>query len=302
MTSADLMHPIVRLHLTTKSGKKVTYEYDERKASSNMIQFEVNFSDDAERAVNTVSIFNLNRANRDHIRKGCHVVLEAGYLGDVGIIAEGHINRTYNYYGDLSSSGDLQADFSFVDGPDYSKIKFKKTRQRRSTNKKSKLYDKFKTAYPKISFKKGTKASTIIKRVSEKSGVSVSVKKLKVDKEYKKGYTVEGSSSIVDILQEVADSCKSSLYCVRGKLVINDIKSGKYSGVEISEASGLIGFPQPIEDDDVHGYTVTMMLQYRITTASTFKLHSRYAKGIYHVKSGTHSFGGGSFTTEVEAV
>lgn len=302
MTSADLMHPIVRLHLTTKSGKKVTYEYDERKASANMIQFEVNFSDDPDRAVNTVSIFNLNRNNRDHIRKGCHVVLEAGYLGDVGIIAEGHINRTYNYYGGLSTSGDLQADFSFVEGPDYLKIKFKKTKQRRSSNKKSKLYDKFKTAYPKISFKKGTRASTIIKRISEKTGVDVSILNLKTDKEYKKGYTVDGSSGVLDVLQELSEACKSSIYLKRGKLVINDIKSGKYSGVEISETAGLIGYPQPIEDDEVHGYTVTMMLQHRIATASTFKLHSKYAKGIYHVKSGTHSFDGDSFTTQVEAV
>lgn len=267
-----LFSRVVEVTIDNKS-KSTTFTSNSN-PNSLVIHFDSDFSDEPTPNVTNITIYNLSESSRKEIKKGAKVTLKAGYKGDVGVISEGFINAVQPVGYDGTTK---ETTFSFIEGVDYSS---------------KKDID--------MSFGKGTYAKTIIQKVAKKAGISISKIELKSNKQYKKGYTADGNP--INILEEIVEACKSSMYFRRGKLIIRDIKKGDDERFILQQSSGLLDYPQRFEDDNQSGWSVRCLLQHRIATASIIELKSKYVSGTYRVKSGRHSYSGSSFETSCEVI
>ena len=263
-----------RTEVTVDNGTEVATFVSSNSVSSLAINFDSEFTDEPTPCMTTITIFNLSENSRKKIKKGAKVVLKAGYVGDIGVISEGKINKIYpiNYDGTTK-----ETTFSFIEGTDYSE--------------KSDV---------EMTFGKGTYASSIISRIASKAGIPIAKVELSKNKLYSKGYTADGNP--LNTLQEIVEACNSSMYFRRGKLIIRDIKKGDDERFVLEQKTGLISYPQRFEEDDGSGWQVRSLLQHRIATASIIELKSKYAKGTFRVRNGTHSSNGSTFETSCEVV
>jgi len=247
------------------------------------IEFEVPFDDDSTPNQTTVEIFNLSSTSINRIKKGNILILQAGYRSDYGILSQGKISSVLT-----SRDGvDKITTINMTEGQDYSGVKVTSAT---STDKKS----------LKIAFAKGTKADVIIRKLVSALGIRLGEMKLPKNPVYKSGYTVTGN--ILNNLAEVIKDCGASLYYRRGTLVIRSITEGTDEQFILEEATGLLGSPEPFEEDDSKGYTVSSLLQHRLTTASIVQIKSKTANGKYRVKKGKHTASGSDFKTEVTVI
>lgn len=247
------------------------------------IRFSVPFDDDPKPNVSKVEIFNLSNDTINRIKRGETCTIEAGYRGDVGVIAKGKITIVITKREGVDKITTIQV----IEGDDYSRIKVD---TKNATDKKSN----------KITFKKGTKASVIIKRLCSVLGIKLAYMKLPKDIVYKNGYTVTGL--ILNNLEEIVKDCGASMYYRRGQMVIRSIKEGTDERFVLNSDTGLIESPEPFEENGVKGYKVKCLLQHRITTASIIEIQSKTAKGKYRVRKGEHKADGNDFITEFEVI
>ncbi|WP_026678220.1 phage protein [Fictibacillus gelatini] len=252
------------------------------------IRFESPFDDDAKPNESKVEIYNLSNDSIHRMTRGDTCTIQAGYKGDYGVIASGKISRILT----RREGVDKITAIYFLEGEDYSRIKVtSKTADPAKKGKKQSL---------KITFKAGTHGSTIIKKLCSILGIKLAEFKLPKDVVYKKGYTVTGL--ILNNLEEVVHDCKASMYYRRGRLVIRSIKEGNDERFVLNEETGLIGSPEPFEEDGVKGYKVKCLLQHRITVASIIEIKSKTAKGKYRVRKGTHTANGSDFLSDFEVI
>lgn len=265
---------------------KVHIEGDYKADFSNSdfhIEFEVPFDDDSNPNEIVVEIYNLSSTSINRIKKGNKLVLQAGYKSDYGIISQGKISRVLT-----SRDGvDKVTSIYMSEGQDYSSVKVTTAT---STDKKA----------LKIAFGKGTKADAIIRKLVSALGIRLGEMKLPKNPTYKNGYTVTGN--ILNNLNEIVKDCGASLYYRRGTLIIRSIKEGSDERFVLEEATGLLGSPDPFEEDDLKGYTATCLLQHRIATASIIQIKSKTANGQYRVKKGKHVATGSDFKTEMTVI
>ncbi|MHC8969192.1 phage protein [Priestia aryabhattai] len=247
------------------------------------IEFEVPFDDDPVPNQITVSIFNLSSASINHIKKGNTLILQAGYKSDYGILSQGKISSVLTKHEGV----DKITTIYMTEGQDYSGVKVTAAT---STSKTS----------LEIAFAKGTKADAIIKRLVSALGIRLGEMKLSKNISYPSGYTVTGN--ILNNLEEVVKDCGASMYYRKGTLIIRSIKEGTDERFTLEEATGLIGSPDPFEEDDDKGYTVNSLLQHRISTASIIEIKSQTANGSYRAKKGKHVASGSDFKTDVTVI
>lgn len=247
------------------------------------IEFEVPFDDDATPNQITVAIFNLSNTSISRIKKGNTLILQAGYKSDYGILTQGKISSVLTKHDGV----DKITTIYMTEGQDYSGVKVTAST---STDKKS----------LKIAFGKGTKADAIIKRLVSVLGIRLGEMKLPKNVVYKSGYTVTGN--ILNNLEEIVKDCGAALYYRRGTLIIRSIKEGTDESFVLEEATGLLASPDPFEEDDYKGYTLSCLLQHRISTASIIQIKSKTANGSYRVKKGKHVASGSDFKTEVTVI
>ncbi|AXI29445.1 hypothetical protein CIB87_10635 [Priestia megaterium] len=247
------------------------------------IEFEVPFDDDPVPNQITVSIFNLSSASINHIKKGNTLILQAGYKSDYGILSQGKISSVLTKHDGV----DKITTIYMTEGQDYSGVKVTAAT---STSKTS----------LEIAFAKGTKADAIIKRLVSALGIRLGEMKLPKNISYPSGYTVTGN--ILNNLEEVVKDCGASMYYRKGTLIIRSIKEGTDERFTLEEATGLIGSPDPFEEDDYKGYTVNSLLQHRISTASIIEIKSQTANGSYRAKKGKHVASGSDFKTDVTVI
>lgn len=247
------------------------------------IEFEVPFDDDSTPNQVTVQIFNLSETSINRIKKGNTLILQAGYKSDYGILSQGKISSVLT----KRDGVDKITTIYMTEGQDYSGVKVTSST---STDKKS----------LKITFGKGTKADTIIRKLVGALGIRLGEMKLPKNPVYKSGYTVTGN--ILNNLNDVVKDCGAALYYRRGTLVIRSIKEGTDEQFSLEETTGLLGSPDPFEEDDLKGYTATCLLQHRITTASIIRIKSKTANGSYRAKKGKHVATSSDFKTEVQVI
>ena len=262
------------------------------------IRFENPFDDDSKPNETEIQLYNLSKDSIAKIKRGVHCTLQAGYRGEVGVLASGIVSRALT----KREGVDKITSVFVLEGDDFSRIKVtKKTADpaEKYTSGKKKGQDKEQKL--QIAFKKETKGSVIINKLVKVLGIKLAAKpKLVRDKVYKKGYTVTGL--ILNNLEEVVRDCGSIIYYRRGRLVIRPLQEGFDERFTLSEETGLIASPEPFDDDKSEGYKVKMLLQHRITVASIVKVKSSTANGTFRVVRGKHVATSDGFYTEAEMI
>lgn len=288
------------------------------------IEFEVPFDDDPKPNISKINIFNLSRNSIAQIKKNSNITLTAGYKTDgTGVILQGKCTRCMTY----KNGTETITEITIKEGHDYSGIKVdskladpskkyyvkkrvkldkpvvvkykdKQGRTRtKTTSYKTIQVAKYKKQVMRKSFAKGTKASTIIRWCANALGMKLAELNLPRDKVYKSGYIVSGR--IEDKMEEVVKNCGASMYYRRGRMVIRSIKAGDDERFIANASTGLISAEEYEDEDGKKGYTLVMLLQFRITTASIITVQSERCRGQFRVKSGRHYFDGNDFFTEV---
>lgn len=240
------------------------------------IEFRIDFDDDPTPNTSEITIYNLSQSTINSFKKNDRVTLNAGYKNDKGVVLSGLITKVLT----KREGTDHPTTISVIDSQPLNSDK--------TTNK---------------TYKKGVKASYIVNDLANILGVKLAALKLPNDKTYAKGYSVNGS--IVEAMKAVVKDCGGRFYISRGKAYARSIKEGDDTQFVLSTDTGLIGSPEPYEEetDDKKGrkgYKVKSLLQYRMNTASIIQLESMHVKGRYRVKKGSHYWQGNNFYTEVE--
>lgn len=240
------------------------------------IEFTVPFDDDMEANEAEIIVYNLSSATINKLKIKSSISIEAGYKNDTGVIFKGFVNKVTTRY----------------DGAD--KITTIKC-----------LDDITKRTVENVSFAKNTKASYILKTLIDKTGIPVAVFKMRRDFTYKNEQTVDGD--LMENIKKYAQVCGVSVYVNKGKIYARHIKVGDNINFTVQSSTGMIGSPEPYEEEvtaedfkeTIKGYNVTMLLQHRMTTAAIVNLSSEIVKGKFRVRSGTHTFSQSECTTAI---
>lgn len=319
MTSKTLFGRVIKVKISSKTSV-MTFDYDDLE-----IRFDVKFDDNIKPNISTLSIYNLTKSTISKIKKNANVTINAGYRGDVGLLIEGKITSVKTKH----ESVDKVTTIRFKEGTDYSgikvdakmadapkkyfvnkRVKLKTPVKTTTVGKNGRKYTSTRTTKTikvarwrkqtlNITFAKGTKASTIIKKLAGLLDMKLSKMVLPRDKVYKKGFKVTGK--IESKLETVVKDCGASLYWRKGKPVIRSIHTGDDERFTLKSSTGLLEVSD-YDDDDDEGYSVRCLLQHRISVASIITLESNIANAKVRVKSGHHVFDGNDFVTEFEAI
>lgn len=304
-----------RVKLVLKSPK-ATFEYKQTLNHSLSIQFTVPFSDSSTPSECTVTIMNLAQKHRDLFKVGGEVELYAGYAEDsMGLLSSGTISKISPFTSDGTNSNFT---FFFREGKDYSNIL--SSAQKANAKAKAAADKKAKAAGKKsggkykkqsaLSFVKGSKASTIIRRIASDAGITLDKVYLKKNKVYKKGYTSKGKP--LSNIKTIAKDCGSKVYYRRGSILIDDLSKlkGHNESILITEklkghhgGTGLTSYPTTDADSisaKHQTWTIVSLLRHQVSVGSVIQVNNRFLNGTFRVKSGEHQCDDGSFTTTLE--
>ena len=260
-------------------GSIATIKTDTVTVSSDTLDVEltVPFDDDMEPNEAEICIYNLSENTIKQLKLRDAISINAGYKGDTGVIFSGFITKVTTDY----------------DGPD------KCTTIKAADDIKDHSIES-------ISFSAKTKASYILKKLIEKTGIPVAVFNPKRDHTYKDSQTVDGD--LMENIKKYAEVCGISVYVSKGKIYARHITEGDDLNFDVSVETGLIGSPSAYTEevtaadyiDVVSGYKAEMLLQHRMSAGAVVKLKSKHANGTFRVCSGVHRFFQGEATTEVK--
>lgn len=260
-------------------GSVATIKTDNMNVSSETldVEFTVPFDDDMEPNEAEIGIYNLSENTRKQLKKGDSITINAGYKGDTGVIFSGFITKVTTEY----------------DGPD------KLTTIKAADDIKDHKIES-------MSFAAKTKASYILKKLIDKTGIPVAVFNPRRDHTYKDSQTVDGD--LMEKIKQYAEVCGISVYVSKGKIYARHIKEGDETNFNVSVETGLIGSPSSYTEevtaadytDTVNGYNAEMLLQHRMSAGAVVKLKSKHANGTFRVCSGVHRFFQGEATTEIK--
>ena len=244
-------------------------------------EFDVPFDDDIIGNEATITLYNLSpdTINKFNAKKTCRIT--AGYGNDTGVIFEGYITDVKTKFEGADKITTVYA----VDDIQYS----------------SKLVDE-------MTFSEGTSASYILKSLLNRLNLPIAVFKIQRDHTYDSETKVDGN--IVENIKTYSDVCGVSTYVYKQQLYCRPIWDGWNTNFTVTSSTGMIGAPEPFEEestseeyqDTVTGYDITMLMQYRLGTAAIVKVNSRVCKGDFRVPSGKHVYDGLSATTEIRAI
>ena len=256
-----------------KSGS-VTINYD-------TLDFDycIPFDDDTEPNEAEIVIYNLSDNTINNLKKDAEISVESGYKEDIGIIFKGYIKAVSTAWEDVDKITTVTCT---------------------ACNRDDIVIN--------ISYSAGTKASYILKDLIGKLEMPIDVFKVRRDRTYTDGVTVDGN--LREEIKKYAEVCGISVYENNGKIYARFIKDGDNISFNVNEDTGLIGSPEYYTEEinaedyveEIAGYKTEMLLQHRITTASIINLSSRSVSGTFRVRKGEHRFSDGQATTYFEAV
>lgn len=241
------------------------------------IEFSVPFDDDMEANESEVIIYNLSNTTINQLKRNKSITIEAGTKGDTGVIFSGYIDKSKSVY----------------EGVDRKTI--------------LKCLDRVKTrTLNEITYKKGTKASKILKDLINMTGTPIAVFKVRRDHTYKDEQKVDGD--LLENIKKYADVCGISVYVNKGKIYARYLKEGDNINFTLEEDTGLIGNVSDYEEEltaedyteTIKGYEAEMIIQHRMTTAAIINLKSKNASGKFRVRSGEHVFNSGEAITKIK--
>jgi hypothetical protein len=272
------------------------------------IRFESEFDDDVNPNKSKIQIYNLSDSTISKLKTGQKATIQAGYEGDIGVIAEGKVYSILTKWEGV----DKITNIWFLEGDDYTRIKVSVANADKNTiryHRDGVYKGQVIESSLGIGFKPGTDGLTIIKRLVSVLGISLGAPiVLGKNVIYKKGYLV--TQLIMNNLEEVVRDCGAIMYHRRGKLIIRTLEMGTDEKFIIEENTGLLQTPSEFEETDKKGtediqrkgYTVKTLLQHRITTCSIVTVKSRSANGKYRAYKGKHIADANDFYTEFNGV
>ena len=245
------------------------------------VEFSIPFDDDTQANEAEIVVYNLGRNSINSLKNDQVLTVTAGYGKDTGVIFSGRISKVSSKYVGVDKQTVIYA------------IDREGKKERQITSR---------------SYKAGVKASYVLKDLIGLLKLPIAVFKVRRDYTYKDGLTVDGN--LLESIKQYSEVCGVSTYICKGKVYSRWIKDGDNISFELSADTGLLDSPEPFEEEYsdentteiIKGYKVTMLLQHRVTTASIIKIKSRNVNGQFRVRSGTHSFNGTDFITEVEVI
>lgn len=238
------------------------------------IYFNVEYSNDEDTLNDAdITIYNLSRETLNKIKEGSKVILNAGYVGDVGNVFVGVIT-------DVSTKKERVDRVTKIIAVDASDQWIK-----RKVNR---------------TYKAGIKASQILRDIAGISALLPGEIKLPKDVVYQNGRTVSGT--IPNIVKQIAKDCGAAVKVTKNKLFIRDPKQGDNVNFLFNTERGLIGTPERFEDDDDKGYIIIALLNHRIQTDSVINVESSTANGKYKVRKAVFRVNRQDFFVEMEGV
>lgn len=237
------------------------------KSSELDIEFTIPFDDDLESNEAEITVYNLSDTTISRLAKGKAITVTAGFKGDTGVVFTGYIaKRTTTYEGT----------------------------DRRTTLK---CLDRLKeTELDEITYKAGTKASTILKDLIKRTGSQIEVFKVRRDYTFKDEQKVDGN--LMENIKKYSETCGVSTYVSKGKVYCRWLKEADGLDFTLSEDTGLINSPQEYEEEisydggteNITGWECESLLQHRFSAGGRIKIKSRAANGDFRIRSGVHSF------------
>ncbi len=242
------------------------------------IRFNVPFDDDTDPNESWIEIYNLKDSTINAIKRNQKVTLNAGYEKDKGVILSGYVSKL-----ETKRSG-------------HDKVTIIHCLDSAPPNEKKTV---------KKSYKANIKGSQIVRDLASIIRLNLAAVVLPNDRTYVKGYTVNGPA--LEALKNVAKDCGAIVYINKSQGYVRSLKSGDDTRFVLKSETGLIGSPDPFEEEDedgkvIKGYSVQSLLQHRLTTASIIDLDSIVTKGRYRVRRGVHRAEGQNFITEMELI
>ena len=163
------------------------------------------------------------------------------------------------------------------------------------------------TEMQELSYGKGTKASTILKRLVERVGLPIAVFQTRRDHTYKDKVTVDGG--LMENIKKYAQICGVVAYVCKSKIYVCPLTYGTHQTFYLTADTGLLSASEFEEDvtaedytDHITGQDIEMLLQHQIQTGSIINLSTKNAKGNFRVREGSHTYDGDTFKTTVKAV
>ena len=262
-------------NVTLKAGD-VTIDND-----SLDLEFDIPFDDDTEANEAEIQIYNLTNKTINALSKKTAISITAGYGKDTGCIFSGYISKRRTVWED----GDKVTTIYAIDNHGKKEADLSK----------------------KITFGKGTKASSILRKLVARTGLPVAVFKIRRDYTYKGKTTVDGG--LMNNIRKYADVCGVSAYVCKSKIYVCPLTYGQSKTFHLSEDTGLLSISEFEEEstsekykDHIVGVECEMLLQHRIQTGSVIQIENGTYKGTYRVREGSHNYDGDKFTTKVKAV
>lgn len=251
--------------------------------NSNELDFEftVNFDDDMEANEAEIIVYNLSKTTIQALNSKQAITITAGYGNDTGVIFTGDIVKVKTKHEETDKVTTITAfDFDSGTGEDITE----KT------------------------YKKGTKASYILKDLLNYIKLPIAVFEPLRDHVYKDEQKIDGE--IWEAIKTYAEVCGISVYINKGKVYARHLTIGDNINFTVEESTGLIGSPEEFEEqrtaedytDIIKGYNFSMLLQHRMTTAAIINLKSVNASGKFRVRSGKHIWNEDEAITELEVI
>lgn len=239
--------------------------------------FEIPFEDSDEPPVATVKVTNLSPNTRANIKKNDPVVLNAGYVGDVGCILVGKVVG-------------LKHKQSNVDWT--------------TTMTIQPCADEILGSLINKTYSENIRASAIVRDLLNIFGVEVAKCELSNDITYPRGRVCRGV--LKQVLTEIVVSECKSRFIIRatGQIYITKADDNIDNGLLLTPANGLLNADEekiaiPFEtaantqttgeDRDEDLISRSCLLQYRIATAEVIKIQSKELNGKFVVVKGTHT-------------
>lgn len=260
--------------ITLKTGD-VTIKNDEID-----LEFSIPFDDDTEANEAEFVVYNLRNETINAMAKNAAISITAGYGNDTGVIFSGYISKKKTVW----ENGDKITTIWAID----------------NNGKKE-------TTLTTLSFGSGTKASTILKKLVEMTGLPIAVFETRRDYQYKEKVTVDGG--LMDNIKQYAKICGVAAFMCKSKVYVAPLSYGNQDTFNLSTDTGLLSsneFEEEVTAEDytdhITGLEIEMLLQHRVQTGSIINVSGGNVKGSYRVKEGSHEYDGNNFITKVKAI
>lgn len=245
------------------------------------LEFTCSYDDNCDPNEAEIIVYNLSDNTIKSIKNNSSISITAGYKNDTGLVFAGYIDRVSTKW----------------NGPD-----------RVTTIKAYDSMDLSERTICEKTYKKGTKASCILKDLVGQMCMPVGIFRIRRDHCYKEPVKISGN--LMENVLNYAEVCGTNVYIRNTIVYVRHITDGDSINFIVCPETGLINSPEGFEEEMsacdykkvTTGYKMEMLLQHRMTTAAIVNVKSKEVNGRFRVRAGTHRFSPDEAISEVEVI